>query len=400
MPFHIYFGWGLLFPVCLSFAYGLTVQRVMNALDYVPENRMLYRFSVFLLPILLFTACGIFNIPLPLVYILILFGKVLRLLHITENRPKELFLINFTHLTMMALHMILLSLCSLATGMSIHTLLLQPFWRIFTVCIVLFVNILVIRSIPRWDLALEVLRTQSDTAEVKPFLVFLIFCNAFLLLDSVLCVSDIHWQLQPLFLVSSTVLLEFYLVRFLKHLYTILKERYLEEEYNRLTEKLGRQNRNAAALRSKTEIDAMTGVFSRKYGIEQTNFLVKAKTPFSFVFIDLDHLKEINDRDGHHAGDLYLIRFAQEFGSRLRKTDILARVGGDEFIVLLPDCTLDVATRKMEHIRQALTEDVDTPFLFSYGVAYASKDTAESVEEIFRRADQAMYRNKEAKKRQ
>ena len=74
----------------------------------------------------------------------------------------------------------------------------------------------------------------------------------------------------------------------------------------------------------------MTNIFTRRYLVEKMESLKAAKEPFSFVYIDLDHLKQVNDRDGHHAGDLYLMRFVHEFGSLLRRDDIFSRVGGDE----------------------------------------------------------------------
>lgn len=238
MPLHMYWGLGLLVPVFCTLLYGYMSRKALEALGYPNASSVWAYFSRFFFSVLLFTLWGMYNIPLPLVYILAYTDKLFRLLRKKESRAKELFLINLTHLTTMALHMILIGIFSLITQSEMYELLQHPFWRILTIGIVLTVNSVVAEMIPRWNIVLEVLRTQSESAEARPFMIFLWFCNAFLLLDSLLCVAKIAWGLLPLFLIGSTVLLEFYLIRFLKHLYAVLKKHYLEEEHYRLIEKL------------------------------------------------------------------------------------------------------------------------------------------------------------------
>ena len=389
MPFPIYLGWGLLVPAGLSLLYGFTAHRAMIALGYEQRDSNWNRLGIALPTMLLFTIWGVVNIPLPAVYILAFFIKLSRLLQTKNSRAKKMFLINLTHLATMALHMILIGAVSLAAKSPMYELLEYPLWRIVTIGTVLVVNNLVAWLLPRWDTFLGVLRTQSDSAEVRPFMVFLWFCNVFLLLDSVLCNAHIDWNLLPIFLIGSTLLLEFYLTRFLRHLYSILKVNYLEEEHRRLTAELERQNQNAARLRSKSVLDSMTGIFSRRYAVKQIEFFLQEKEAFSLVFIDLDHLKQVNDRDGHHAGDLFIIRFVKEFGAYLRRADIFARFGGDEFIVLLPGCMEESTRKRIEDIRDRMAGG------FSYGVAFVPGNTDDNAEQIIRRADQSMYQDKQ-----
>lgn len=389
MLFSVYFGWGLLVPACLSLLYGILSFRAMDTLGYSKRNTAGERIRNILPPLLLFTVWGMADIPLPLFYLMAYLGKLSRLLRKRVSRSREFFLINITHLTTMALHMILIGVISFVTDTPMNMVLRQPLWRIGTISTVLAVNNLTALWVPRWDMVLEVLRTQSDSEETQPFMMFLWFCNIFLLLDSVLCNSAITWRMLPLFLIGSTVLLEFYLVRFLRHIYMILKVHYLEEEHLRLMEKLKQQNLDAAQLRSKIALDPMTGVFTRQHVWEQMEFLLGKEESFSLVFIDLDHLKQVNDREGHHTGDLYLIRFARELRDYLRNTDIFARVGGDEFVILLPGCPQEAAENRMEAIRSHFSS-----FPFSYGVTYVPKGTSDRVEEIIRRADREMYCDK------
>ena len=395
----VYFGWGLLVPVCFSLIYGYVSHRAMQALGYRQENTVRAYLRISLPAMILFTLWCMLNFPLPVLYILAFLGKLVRLQGRNENSEKSLFLSNFAHLTTMALHLILIGFGALITGNSMNELLEEPFWRIGTIGMLLAVDNLALWRVPRWNTILEVLRTQSKSQEVRPFMVYLWFCNIFLLVDSELCSSEIQWDLLPVFLIGSTVLMEFYLFRFLRHLYTILKVQYLEEEHHRLLLQLEEKNRNAAKLRSKSVIDPMTGIFSRRYAMEQIDYLLQMKVPFSLVFIDLDHLKRINDREGHHAGDIYILRFTSEFSSFLRKSDIFARVGGDEFVVILPNCTRDTAEKRLDSIRTRLTEASGLPITFSYGITCASGKNDDSSEQVLYRADQAMYEDKQAHKR-
>lgn len=395
LSFNIYTGWGLLVPSLLSLLYGFTRHHSKAVLGYTQKNTVWAWVREILPPLLLFTLWGMVNIPLPILYILVFFDKLSFLGRTKQSHMKTLFIIHVSYLTTIALHMILICVCSLAAGIPMNELLRQPCWRIITIGIVLTVNNLVALLLPRWRMLLTVFHTQSESEEIKPFLVFLWFCNFFLLMDSVLCIASIDWSLLPVFLIASTVLLEFYLIRFLRHLYILLHVRYLEEEHRGLVEKLEQRGRTEAELRYKSAVDALTGIFSRRYAMEQVEFLLQSKEPFALVFIDLDHLKQINDREGHQAGDRYLVRFAQEFGARLRKTDVFARIGGDEFAVLLPGCEQETAETRMNEIRTRMEQECSPPLSFSFGITFAPKESADRVEEVFHRADKAMYRDKQ-----
>lgn len=105
--------------------------------------------------------------------------------------------------------------------------------------------------------------------------------------------------------------------------------------------------------------DPLTGVMNRK-GFERALAFEfsgqPASRPAAVVMIDLDHFKPINDTAGHAAGDAVLVAVAQAIGSRVRGSDTVARMGGDEFALLLPHCDHDRALMVAEKVRQAVTE--------------------------------------------
>jgi len=118
---------------------------------------------------------------------------------------------------------------------------------------------------------------------------------------------------------------------------------------------------------------------------------------FSLVMLDIDRFKNINDRFGHNAGDLVLKSITEIIKNRIRKTDTLARWGGEEFVILLPDTPVGNAARLAEELRESVSR-MDIPGVggvtASFGVAgYCPGDT---IDALTQRADDLMYEAKAA----
>jgi len=114
---------------------------------------------------------------------------------------------------------------------------------------------------------------------------------------------------------------------------------------------------------------------------------------------DLDHFKETNDRFGHRTGDEILILLARSIQSALRKSDLGARFGGDEFVVMLAQASDDDACPIAERIRRTFVERLkakypDVPATLSIGVASLRTTNASSAEDLIHEADVALYRAK------
>lgn len=163
-------------------------------------------------------------------------------------------------------------------------------------------------------------------------------------------------------------------------------------------------NINASVSRQKTEIEyltyyeIMTGLYNRNYFIHfiLDNNRSDLALPLCFVLFDLDGLKTINDNLGHSEGDKLIIRFADILKESLRGNDIAARIGGDEFILVLPDTEKEEAEKIVKRILAAAAKNKNMPLLFSYGISQQNslKDTQE---QLFREADMGMYLNKKAR---
>ena len=155
-----------------------------------------------------------------------------------------------------------------------------------------------------------------------------------------------------------------------------------------------------AELRNLAVTDALTGVWNRRHGTELLAADLSARRPgqaLSLLMLDIDHFKTINDTFGHQAGDHVLIEIASRLRRSLRGNDVVARWGGEEFVVLLRDCALPDALRLAEEIRAAIAE---LPFgamgSLTVSVGVAEARAGEDLTTWLERADQALYRAKRA----
>jgi len=155
--------------------------------------------------------------------------------------------------------------------------------------------------------------------------------------------------------------------------------------------------------------DALTGAFTRRYYQEQVIGLykesIKKSKSFSIITFDLDDLKQKNDVHGHEAGDLYLLSFANLIRDVIPKQSFLSRVGGDEFVLVIPNSNHEIA---YDIVKSIETKCAETPFTFdheslyfkySYGISSFPNDT-EDLEFLKRLSDQRMYENKRKKETQ
>lgn len=154
------------------------------------------------------------------------------------------------------------------------------------------------------------------------------------------------------------------------------------------------------AVREEAVTDALTGLYNRRYFEESLNKEVararRQGTPFSVIGIDLDFLKKINDTYGHSFGDIAIKTIADILKSNARSIDVPARIGGEEFDVLLPGISSEGAMIAAERIRKAIeSREIDTigHITGSLGVATFLEHTS-NVEELLELTDQAMYTSK------
>lgn len=158
-----------------------------------------------------------------------------------------------------------------------------------------------------------------------------------------------------------------------------------------------------AQLLEISRTDGLTGIYNRRHFIERSEEVIslmrRYQRPISMIIADIDYFKSINDNFGHHAGDISLKAFARVCSEEIRESDILGRLGGEEFGVTLPETSIKEATVLAERICKTVNA-LDIPIgnqtiklTVSIGLVELSSVDGK-IDELMRRADLAMYQAK------
>jgi diguanylate cyclase (GGDEF)-like protein/PAS domain S-box-containing protein len=158
-------------------------------------------------------------------------------------------------------------------------------------------------------------------------------------------------------------------------------------------------------LREQAIRDPLTNIFNRRYLDEtldrELSRAAREDYPVCVIMVDIDHFKRVNDTHGHEAGDLVLKAIAETLSDHCRRGDFACRYGGEEFVVALPNITLETAYARAEDLRKSLNllsvpyEEHNLSVTISMGIA-CFPENGQTRDCILRAADQAMYAAKEA----
>jgi diguanylate cyclase (GGDEF)-like protein len=157
------------------------------------------------------------------------------------------------------------------------------------------------------------------------------------------------------------------------------------------------------ALRFQASHDSLLRIWNRAAIIDLLNTEVsrasRQQNQLCLFFVDLDHFKYLNDGFGHLAGDAVLRNVAGKLANAVREYDHVGRFGGDEFLVVLPDCTAEAARLVAERVRQSIgSEPVllgNQPVAISVSIGVSQWSYGQDVNDLLYRADSALYRAKE-----
>ncbi|WP_295756854.1 sensor domain-containing diguanylate cyclase [uncultured Holdemanella sp.] len=149
-----------------------------------------------------------------------------------------------------------------------------------------------------------------------------------------------------------------------------------------------------------SEIDPLTSVYNKETTQKLIDQKIKQNEHFCFLILDVDEFKSVNDNYGHAVGDIVLKKLGNLFKNHFRQTDIVGRIGGDEFIILIQD--ENIAESRIQSLLQKVNELKieelkDFKLSISIGIAFAPKDGTTFME-LYRHADHALYQTKRAGK--
>jgi diguanylate cyclase (GGDEF)-like protein len=167
--------------------------------------------------------------------------------------------------------------------------------------------------------------------------------------------------------------------------------RFFLQKYIRLTDQLKEESLQ----------DPLTKLYNRRglnLNFEQKLITISPYSPLSLILIDIDYFKKINDKYGHDIGDICLIEVAEILKNTLRKNDIIARFGGEEFIIVLPRTSKKEAATIAENIRYTIDQgrfsSFELPLTITLGMT-VTVEKNDTILKIIKRADKALYKGKD-----
>ena len=162
----------------------------------------------------------------------------------------------------------------------------------------------------------------------------------------------------------------------------------------------GEEKARAEAYYELSILDPLTGLYNRRFSQERLEAEIaradRHNMPLAVILFDLDKFKKINDRYGHAAGDLALKEFARHLNKAIRGSDFAVRTGGDEFMVVLPECPPENVQTVLSRVVPFEIELAGNRIPIAASRGFAQYQPPETAEEIMRRADAALYQQKVA----
>ena len=169
----------------------------------------------------------------------------------------------------------------------------------------------------------------------------------------------------------------------------------------RMDERELRQTRDFARRASQT--DDLTGISNRRHIMEQLDNVLAGNSGGQtgggcVCLFDIDYFKQVNDDYGHQAGDALIVHFARTVQQHIRRTDIFGRVGGEEFMLILPDTSVEqssgMISRVLKSVRESHPLAQDASFTYTTSAGISEIMAGDTVESVFARADAALYASK------
>jgi len=190
------------------------------------------------------------------------------------------------------------------------------------------------------------------------------------------------------------------------HTYSFTIHRAIKGSRNRVAQQLViavKHRLRADHLYDLSIVDPLTGLNNRRFGDQRLKQEVtrtqRNNQELAVLLLDLDGFKEINDQHGHAAGDLALREFSRCLRRAVRACDVPVRIGGDEFLVILPDCARENVDAILARVGSPTIEFNSQTIVIGYSIGRAHYQVADTAETLLERADKTLYEQKAARHR-
>lgn len=379
---------------CLSLYY------MMKSFDSNKQKIICHWVLVCLLQLLLLIIIYFNQLPLLFLYLILYFIKFFVFKILSKNYRWRLMVTNISFISVISCHLIFIALTALYFHQDMSTIISASKFTICYYMLFLLFDIIVNVFISIKKNKINKLLSHVYHQQYLYFEYFLWFCCIFLLIQSVLSQQD-HFPIYiSIFLMCNDLLLLILIFCFIQNIYEINEQLYVEKEHELLEKESENRRKNMEDMRKYADFDILTNTHSRKYIMKYMQNLKQNKILFSIIFIDLDHLKSINDCYGHSAGDQYLRHFAETMQMFLREGDILARIGGDEFLIVMKATDKKHTQIRMDEINQKIQDNhLHERISFSYGIATFDIGMHD-IDDLIKEADAAMYAHKFQKRKE
>jgi len=189
------------------------------------------------------------------------------------------------------------------------------------------------------------------------------------------------------------------------NVYTVYQQLLIYRIQSKLSdqvEALGKMELRTEEVYKLAVLDPLTGLNNRRSGeqrlAEEISRAQRHGRPLTILLLDLNGLKNLNDKFGHAAGDELIRQFAARLSKAIRGSDLAVRLGGDEFLVLLPECKPEEVRHVLGRLRGVNVDCSGQIIALSFSAGWTDFKPGESTEDLLKRADDALYANKRAGK--
>lgn len=385
-----------LFPVLLLMN-GLAeylLNKMMVAMDVLEKKYDVYHAICAILRILWIFVSAWFAIPMPIMLIGLF---VLLFFNVIPYKDRRLQMDNFTMIIYLIYAIMLMLVIGIAGlfGIDVAYMVRERTVRI----IVMNATFLIFNGICLVLLhyhASFLWRENYDKSKVLTYTRFLFLCVIYHILDAVILTLYMTSWINYLLLVSGDIFVLILIFNFMNYNYVFKKSEEARLEYEESQVLIAQQYFEKEALKKISERDSLTDTYNRREIGSIMSESMKNGHKLACVFIDLDGLKRVNDKYGHTYGDLMLKRFADACAKILEGKGYLARIGGDEFLLIFLDQEIGYIEEYIRKLQLKLLEPEDEKekICFSYGISYDES----SVENYIVMADQRMYACKNRKR--
>lgn len=368
--------------------------KMMLSIGILKKKNHLFRFVCAASRILWLFLCAWFLFPIPV----LLIGLFLLLyLDALPYQNRKLLMNSFIliiYLTFISILMTIIGIAGLLTFDLKH--MLQDTGIRALILIITFLTFnLISLFLLRYHLG-SLWKADYDKFKVLIYTRFLIICITYHILDSLFLALYHTSRINFMLLISGDILILILIYTFFNYNYIFEKSERMKKKYEENEILIAQQYFEKDALKKLSGFDSLTNAYNRREIGSIMTELIQAGHKLACVFIDLDGLKQINDNYGHTYGDLMLKHFADACMLSLKKNEYLARIGGDEFLLIFPDQEISRIENRIKELQSKLLEPSEEKekISFSYGISFDE----ESVDSYINLADQRMYECKNRKR--